>query len=283
VRLRNLLCITFVALLVAASCAQSASEIGRGFAVSGDDLRNPPPVTEPPEDWTVEVATAKPEVAVVEAFREPPQDSGVTQVPPDPSTLPGAHLSPIPGTTPNVGSAQILGGWSFNNPTYFGNPLVFLVTEKHGPWLKVMVPTRPNQQEGWIPADKVDLSTTEWHAEINVTNNSLKVWNGEELVADTSIIDGKASSPTPLGRFYFNEKIERSPTSAYGSWIFSTNAYSDSLEVFDDGLPVFAVHGTNNPAQIPSDISNGCVRVPNEVIEMMAAQVPMGTPIVVVA
>lgn len=282
-RTYRLLAILLLTALVAVSCAQSASDLGRGFALSGNDLRKAPVVTQAPEDWSVEVATTKADVPVVEAFREPPAESGATGMPPDPATLPGANLSAIPGPTPNVGSAQILGGWSFNNPTYFGNPLVFLVTEKHGAWLKVLVPTRPNQQEGWIRAEKVDVSTIEWHAEINVTNNSLKVWNGEEVVADTGIVDGKSSSPTPLGRFFFSEKIERSPTSAYGSWIFSTNAYSDTLEIFDDGLPVFAVHGTNDPSQIGSDISNGCVRVPNEIIELMAAQVPMGTPVVVVA
>jgi hypothetical protein len=279
--LRNLVPWLVLALF-AVSCAQASADAGSGFGLDADRFYQAT-TTAPPEDWTVEVATAKPDVPVVEAFREAPPELGIDYVPPDPATLPGANLGPIPGPTPNVGSAQILGGWTFNNPTYFGNPLVFLVTAKQGDWLRVMVPTRPNQQEGWIRADKVDLSSHEWHAQINITNNNLKVWNGDELVADTGIIDGTPNTPTPLGTFYFNEKIERSPSSAYGSWIFSTNAYSDALEVFDEGLPVFAVHGTNNPAQIGTDISNGCVRVPNEIIEMMAQQVPMGTPVQVVA
>lgn len=269
--------------LLLAACSSAGAEVGGGFALSGDELTKdaaPAPVK---GDWTVEVATAKPEVTSVEAYREAPAEVGVTETPPDPTTLPGATLSAIPAETANVGSAQILGGWSFANPTYFDNPLVFEVVENKGDWLKVKVPTRPNSQEGWIRADQVDLSNTEWHAQINVTTNALKLWNGDELVADTGIVDGKETSPTPLGEFYFNEKIEKSPTSAYGSYIFSTNGYSDSLEVFQDGLPVFAVHGTNNPSQIGSDISNGCVRIPNDVIEMMAAEVPMGTPVEVVA
>jgi hypothetical protein len=260
VRRRSLLA-ALVAVLLAVSCA-SASSSGGGFALSAAQLsQDAAPPADPESDWAVQVATAKPEVPVVTAFASPPPELGIDDPPPDATTLPGANLSPIPGPTPNVSSSTVLGGWSFNNPTYFDNPLVFL----------------------WIKAAEVDVTTHEWHAEINVTTNTLKVWDGDELRAETQVVDGKPSSPTPLGRFYFNEKIQRTPTSAYGSWIISTNAYSDSLEVFDDGLPVFAVHGTNNPAQVGSDISNGCVRVPNEIIEMMATEMPMGSPIDVVA
>lgn len=270
------------ALSLGVSCGASADDLGGGFRLSADQLQREVEV-EPATDWTVEIATAKPDVAAVTAFAAPPPELGIDDAPPDPTTLPGAQLSAIPGPEPNATSAQVLGGWSFNNPTYFDNALVFLVTENHGDWLKVKVPTRPNLQEGWIKASDVDLTTSQWHAELNVTTNTLKVWNGDELVVETGTVDGKTSSPTPLGEFYFNERIERYPSSAYGSWILSTNAYSDSLEVFDEGLPVYAVHGTPNESQIGSDISNGCTRVPNAVIERLAAEMPMGSPLTVVA
>lgn len=268
-------------MLVAASCG-TAAESGNGFALSAEQLQNEPEA--PPEtDWTSEIATAKPDVDVVVAFASPPAEVGIDDPPPDPTTLPGATLTAIPGPVPNVGSATVLGGWSFNNPTYFDNPLVFHVLEKHGDWIKVRVPTRPNQQAGWIKASDVDISETEWHAEINVTNNNIKVWDGDELRADSGTVDGKETTPTPLGEFYFVEKIEKFPTSAFGSWILATNAYSDSLEQFDGGLPVYAVHGTSNPDQIGSDISNGCTRIPNDIIELMANEMPMGSPITVVS
>jgi lipoprotein-anchoring transpeptidase ErfK/SrfK len=274
--------VAVLALLLAGACGSSSTP-GAGFALSADQLRQGAPDEGPASDWRVYVATAKPDVSEVVAYREKPPEVQADYTAPDPATLPGAHLSEIPGSAANVTSTQVLGGWSFTNPTFFDNPLVFLITEDHGDWLRVMVPTRPNQQEGWIKRSDVDVTDHEWHSEINVTTNTLRIWNGDQLVADTGTVDGRAGSPTPLGRFYYNEKIEKFPSSAYGSWIFSTNGYSDSLEVFDDGLPVFAVHGTSNPGQIGSDISNGCVRVPNEVIELMAEQVPMGTPVDVVA
>ncbi len=300
--------------LVVVACGPSAQE--SGFHLSADQLA-PATTTSTsvvPDEarWDVEVATAKTDVVL--AACQPPEEleqeaedgSGETDGSDDTTTTTDAttttttptaangctvpeppdgkpELSAIPGTTPNVGSAQVLGGWSFNNPTYFGNPLVFLVLENHGEWLEVMVPTRPNQQVGWIRASDVELSTIRWHAQIDVTHNTLKVWNGDQVVIDTGIVDGRETSPTPLGRFYFNEKIEKWPSSDYGSWVFSTNGYSDTLETFNDGLPAFAVHGTPYDDQIGSDISNGCVRVPNRAIELMAERVPMGTPVEVVA
>ncbi len=293
--MRTKLLATLAAVVVlAVACASSGADES-GFRVSGDQLIPPQTVTtttDPPPSHEVTVATAV--VPEIQAFCHPPADADAdTDTEPAELTENGcptveptegaAVLTAIPGTVDNATSGQIDGGWKFFNPTYFGNPLTFLVVEDQGEWLKVMVPTRPNHQGGWVRAEEVETSTHEYHAEINVSENSLTVWNGEDVVVETGTVDGKETSPTPIGSFYFNEKIEKTPTGPFGSWILSTNAYSDSLETFDGGLPVFAVHGTNDPSQIGSDISNGCVRVPNEIIEKMADEVPMGTPVTVVA
>ena len=192
-------------------------------------------------------------------------------------------LTPIPSAGLNWGSAEVEGDWVFTNPTKIGSPLVFLVTEDHGDWLKVMAPVRPNGQEGWIETDQVEIKTHEWRVEVDVSSNGLRVWNGDELVVDTGTVDGKTTSPTPLGRFYINEKQQQYPTSPYGSWIISTNGFSDSLERFGGEVPIFAIHGTAYEGSIGSDISNGCVRIPNEMVETIADVVPVGTPVDVFA
>jgi hypothetical protein len=264
--------------VVAGGCAGEPS--GDGFTLSADQLSRRVP-DDGPSPWEVEVATAKPGVPAVVVQREPPP--GVDPGPPavTPAST-GAELTPIPSATLNWGSAEIDGGWSFTNPTLIGSPLVFLVAENHGDWLAVMTPTRPNQQIGYVAADQVDLSTHEWSIEIDVTDNRLRVWDGPDLRIDTATVDGKPSSPTPLGRYYINETQQQSPTGVYGSWIISTNGFSDSLERFSGEVPIFAVHGTNRPETMGQDLSNGCVRVPNDVVEFIAAHVPAGTPIDVV-
>ena len=48
--------------------------------------------------------------------------------------------------------------------------------------------------------------------------------------------------------------------------------------MFDDGLPVIAFHGTNQPDLIGSAASNGCIRMPNEVVTQLAETIPAGYP-----
>lgn len=286
-----------VALLVGA-CGTSDGEQS-GFGVAADQLSTSAPTSTTtaltPEADTGElvvVATATvPGVTVscspppgitATALAEPTVDLGNgCRAPAPPAGRP--TLSPVPGPTANVVGTVVDGGITFNHPTYFGNPLVFTVLAQRGDWLQVMVPARPNGQLGWVRASDVELSSHRWRAEIDVTTNRLRVWQGGDLVVESGTVDGRSSTPTPLGRFYVNEKIPRQPTSAYGSWILSTSGYSDTLETFDGGLPVFAVHGTPDETQIGTDISNGCVRIPNAVVEQLAADLPVGTPVDVVA
>ena len=46
---------------------------------------------------------------------------------------------------------------------------------------------------------------------------------------------------------------------------------------------MIAIHGTNRPELIGGAHSNGCIRIPNEVITVLAETVPMGTPVDIVA
>ena len=55
------------------------------------------------------------------------------------------------------------------------------------------------------------------------------------------------------------------------------------LYEFAGGPGRLALHGTNRPDQVGQDISNGCVRVPNDVILQIADRVPLGTPVEIVA
>ncbi|MGY9082094.1 MAG: L,D-transpeptidase [Acidimicrobiales bacterium] len=42
-------------------------------------------------------------------------------------------------------------------------------------------------------------------------------------------------------------------------------------------LPKVAIHGTNRPDVLGQYASNGCIRLPNDVISMSAAEVQVGT------
>ncbi len=174
-------------------------------------------------------------------------------------------------------------GYTYENPTYFKNPLVFVVTEDDGDWLKVALQARPNHTEGWIKRSDVTLSETHTHIELVKSSFHLKAWDGDRLVAETDVVIGKDATFTPVGTFYLAEKIQKSAGGAYGPWILALNGYSESLDSFDGGLPQLAFHGTNQPELIGTQASNGCVRMPDAIDQMLADQMPAGTPITIAA
>jgi hypothetical protein len=199
------------------------------------------------------------------------------------ATAAALPLTPIPSPGLSWGSTAVGDTWVFENPTVIGSPLAFLVVEDAGDWLRVQFPSRPNHQTGWISADDVHIERHDWHAEVNITTNRLRVWKGDEVMVDTAVVAGTQYTATPLGRFYINEKQRTDSWSAYGSWILSTNGFSDVLERFSGDVPIFALHGTSAPWTVGQDLSNGCIRMPNEHVELLAEQMPIGTPVDIVA
>jgi lipoprotein-anchoring transpeptidase ErfK/SrfK len=247
--------------------------------------------TEPakPDPWQVEVAWAKNRVDSVVVYPTLPKGTLLTpakmtlrSVPEPAPPAVAATLEPIPSPTLNWGSGVAGTNFVFDNPTKIGNPLVFLVTEDHGDWLRVYYPGRPNHAQGWIRRSDVTITRHDWHITIDVTHNELSVYKGTKVVVRTGTVDGTSATPTPLGRFYVNEKQKHYPSSPVGSWVISTNGFSDTLDRFGGTVPIFAMHGTPYASTIGSDLSHGCVRVPNPVIEQMAAEVPLGAPVDIV-
>jgi lipoprotein-anchoring transpeptidase ErfK/SrfK len=242
------------------------------------------------DPWQVEVAWTKNKVDSVAVYPTLPKGTHLAQaraalVPLAEPTPPAAAatLEPIPSPSLNWGSGVAGTNFVFDNPTVIGNPLVFLVTEDHGDWLRVYYPTRPNHGQGWIRRSDVTISRHNWHITIDVTHNKLTVYKGTKVVIQTGTVDGTPQTPTPLGRFYVNEKQKHYPSSPVGSWVISTNGFSDTLDRFGGTVPILAMHGTPYTSTIGSDLSHGCVRVPNPVIEKMAAEVPLGTPVDIVS
>jgi lipoprotein-anchoring transpeptidase ErfK/SrfK len=266
--------VLFALLLPLAACGGSKS------AADGpsDESDASTETTAPADPWRTVVATAA--VPEVHVYENPP-DTSVTAT--DAAFAVG-ELPAIPRKELNsAGMAKTDDGYTYENPTYFENPLVFVVTEDDGEWLKVLLQARPNHTEGWIKRSDVTLSETRTHIELTKSTFHLKAWDGDRLVAETDVVTGKDSTFTPVGTFYIAEKIEKSAGGAYGPWILALNGYSESLDSFDGGMPQLAFHGTNKPELIGTQASNGCVRMPDEVDQLLADQMPVGTPITIVA
>jgi hypothetical protein len=220
-----------------------------------------------PVDW----AEAEP-VAVWES--DPPPASQPT-MPPRPA-LPRLDF-------PIAGRHKDAAGWRFSNPTSFGDPFTMLVIERRGEWIKVQVPVRPNGTEGWVRASDVDVTTTPYRLELELGQHRLRLYKGDDVVMETEVVIGAPGTKTPTGRFYVTDKVEqRDPNGAYGPLALPLSAYSEQIDEFDDGVPVIALHGTNHPELVGKDVSNGCIRMPNDKITKLGATIPQGTPIDIV-
>jgi lipoprotein-anchoring transpeptidase ErfK/SrfK len=172
----------------------------------------------------------------------------------------------------------------FSNPTPFGGDRVFLVVGEAEGWLEVSLPTRPNGGTGWVEAGAVVVSEVTTRAEVSLTERTLRVWDGAEVVAETPVVIGAAASPTPIGTFYVWDVIDRAdPSGAYGPHILALSGFSEVLHSFQGAEPAIAIHGTNRPELLGQARSNGCVRIPNPVVELLAERVAPGTPVVIAA
>ena len=169
---------------------------------------------------------------------------------------------------------------TFDNPTWEGLPLVFLVQQRQGDWLEVQLNTRPNQTTGWVRAADVSLRTVTHRIVVSLAARSLTVYDGQTPVMEAPVAIGTSSTPTPRGSYYIDGAVRTpDPTGVYGPYQLSVAAFSEVLMTFGSGVGQIAFHGTNAPSLVGSAVSNGCLRMTNADVTRLANTVPIGTPV----
>lgn len=169
---------------------------------------------------------------------------------------------------------------TIDNPNENGAPLVFLVEEDLGEWLKVLLPIRPNGSTGYVKAADVEVAENPYSVDIKLAEHRIVVTNGDEVIVDEAIGVGTESTPTPGGKYYIKELLQPpDPDGAYGPYAYGLSGFSNVLEEFNGGNGVIGIHGTNEPELIGTDVSHGCIRMSNEAITELAGVLPLGTPV----
>lgn len=170
-----------------------------------------------------------------------------------------------------------------DNPTHEGLPVVFLVKEEKGEWVKVQASSRPNELLVWVR--RSDVKFRQVHSRILVEVEASRVtlfWDGEQVLQDTVAV-GSERTPTPLGSFFVDGWVSLDGNGPYGAGQLSVAGFSEVLTSFGGGVGQIALHGTNQPGLLGQPVSNGCVRMDNDTVVKMAALAPLGTPVDVVA
>lgn len=149
-----------------------------------------------------------------------------------------------------------------------------------GQWIEVYLPVRPNGSTGWIKLEDTRLHTNRFRIEVDRSRFMLRIYEFDQLIREADVAIGTGSTPTPAGTFYTTELIETvDPEGPYGPYAFALSGYSETISDFNGGPGIIGVHGTNEASAIGTAVSFGCIRVENEVVEFMAATLPVGTPI----
>jgi lipoprotein-anchoring transpeptidase ErfK/SrfK len=174
---------------------------------------------------------------------------------------------------------------TFSQITEYRQPRTLLVVEQQDGWLKALLPTRPNNSTGWIKAEDVTLSSTTLSVLIDLSERTLSLSDGTVGLMSAKVGIGTPETPTPLGTFYVTDPVDLTsdPYGAYGAFAVGLSGYSEVLKSFRGGPGQIAIHGTTNPGDLGNEISNGCIRMLNDVVVPLAQQIPLGTPVTIVA
>jgi lipoprotein-anchoring transpeptidase ErfK/SrfK len=166
--------------------------------------------------------------------------------------------------------------------TEFGSARVLLATAKRGSWYRVSLPTRPNGSTGWVRARAVSLHRVRDDVRVDVEARTLTWTRDGKVVLETSVAVGAPDTPTPLGAFYVTDLLDNvDDAGAYGPYALGLSAHSDTLSEFAGGDGQIGLHGTDAPWSIGQAVSHGCVRVPNDVVSVLAQSLPLGTPVTI--
>ena len=169
--------------------------------------------------------------------------------------------------------------------TSLGSPRVFLV--ETGPadgWVEVSLPIRPNGSTGWVRASDLDLAVLDFAIFVDLSDRSLRLEQGDEVVLETQVAVGSPHNPTPTGNYFVTDIVALAdPGGPWGPFALGLSAFSDTITEFNGGNGIIGIHGTNRPASIGEPVSLGCVRVPNEIAAQLAELVKLGTPVEIAA
>ena len=149
-------------------------------------------------------------------------------------------------------------------------------------WLRVLIPQRPNGNQGWVRRDPFELRRNAFRIVIDQSDFFLTVFENNHRVLRARVAVGKPETPTPFGHFAIAEKIyTNSPGGFLGPLVMPTTGFSETLNEYAGGNGRFAIHGTSKPEFIGTRASHGCIRMLNFDVIRLGKIVRPGTPILI--
>lgn len=176
---------------------------------------------------------------------------------------------------------------SFGPENVNGVPTVFAVLAKRvdagcaAQWYRVQLPLKPNGSTGWVRAADVELAPVTTRIEVDLSERRVTLFDRGRRVLSTTAAIGSPQTPTPTGRYYVNQRLVPADASGpFGPGAIGISAFSEVLTGWTQGGPI-AIHGTNRPDLLGRAVSNGCIRVRNDLLRRLFDRTLAGTPVTV--
>ena len=163
-------------------------------------------------------------------------------------------------------------------PNQFGDTWLPVITRNRD-WVQVMLPSRPNGSTGWMKASGLREAHSRFLIKVHLGQRTMEVLEDNAVVGTWPVAIGAAATPTPTGRTFVLGQIidDKQPFSPV---ILPLGSHSATLDSYGGGPGTVAIHGWTDPAVFGEAVSHGCIRVPDDALDLVRT-VPLGTPVMV--
>lgn len=164
-------------------------------------------------------------------------------------------------------------------------PVVFLVLAgdpEVAERIEVYLPTAPNGSTGWVDSSDVDVTGVPYRITVGRTERRLRVFEDQEVILDEPVGFGPCDELAADGLYFLRELVQPPDGEGpLGPYAFALPGFPGIPESVNEGTEVVGIHGTNEPDEVGSERTSGCIALQNDVITRLVEDIglPLGTPV----
>ncbi|MEV5537486.1 L,D-transpeptidase [Saccharopolyspora shandongensis] len=159
--------------------------------------------------------------------------------------------------------------------TQLENPTWVPVIAERGPWLQVLLPSRPNGSTGWVrTGGEVERARSPYVVDVDIDARRLVVRKDGAPIGEWTVGVGAPNTQTPRGRTFIMAAIEETVTH-FSPIILPLGTHSETFSTYGGGPGTVALHGWPDPSVFGQAGSDGCVRVPDDALRLLMT-LPLG-------